>query len=88
MNNPYHMLARLAGHPDAQSLADDLTRWHDRMVAHVRRHGPRPPAGCCADDDDCPGHEASALWPVASRVFGQRARELTFLSRQAEGGVR
>lgn len=83
MNTPYHILACLAGHADAQSLAHELTRWHDRMVAHVRRHGQRPPADCCPDDD-CPSQEASSLWPQARRVFGQRAAELTFLSHQAE----
>lgn len=87
MNNPYHMLACLAGHPDAHPLADELTRWHDRMVAHVRRYGPRPPADCCPEDR-CPRVEAWALWSLASRVFGQRARELTFLSRQADGDAR
>lgn len=83
MNTPYSVLACLAGNTDAQSLADELTRWHDRMVAHIRRHGPRPPANCCPDDE-CPRQEAFALWPQARRAFGGRADELTFLSHQAE----
>lgn len=82
MNNPYQVLACLAGNPHAQSLADELTRWHDRMVAHTRRHGARPAADCCPDDD-CPSQEASSLWALAQRAFGSRAAELTFLSAQA-----
>lgn len=82
MNKPYETLACLSGHPEARPLADALTHWHDRMVAHLRRHGASPPADCCPDDD-CPQQEASALWPRAQRLFGQRARELTFLSGQA-----
>ena len=82
MINPYTSLACLAGHPDARSLADELTHWHDRMVTHLRRHGACPPADCCPSDD-CPGQEASSLWPVAQRLFGERAAELTFLSAQA-----
>lgn len=83
MSTPYHRLAALAGHPDAQALADELTRWHDRMVAHVRRFGPTPPPTCC--DDECPVHEASSLWTLAQRVFGPQAFQLTFLHAQAGG---
>lgn len=82
MLTPYQVLARLAGDPDARTLADDLARWHDRMVAHVRRHGPRPTHGCCPDDE-CPADEAPQLWQVARRAFGARATELTFLHAQA-----
>ena len=53
---------------------------------HVRAEVPatawRSPEECCPDDD-CPQLEASALWPRAQRLFGHRARELTFLSGQA-----
>ena len=82
MNNPYLSLAYLSGNPEARSLAEELIHWHDRMVAHLRRHGACPPYACCPNDD-CPGEEASALWPLAQRVFGQRAAALTFLSAQA-----
>lgn len=86
MNNPYHVMACLAGHPDASSLAEDLTRWHDRMVNHVRRYGSKPADVCCADDE-CPREEATQLWAAARRVFGDQATRLTFLSTQAAGGA-
>ncbi len=85
MNNPYHVLACLTGHPDASSLAEDLTRWHDRMVNHVRRYG--ADTTCCSDDDDCPREEATQLWAAARRVFGDQAAQLRFLSAQATGGA-
>ena len=82
MTTPYHTLACLAGNPDAHTLADQLTRWHDRMVTHVRRHGTSPSAGCC-EDDDCPSAAASSLWLHAQRAYGARADNLTFLIAHA-----
>lgn len=84
MTTPYHWMAGLSGHPDARSLAADLTRWHDRMVAHVRRHGVAPSADCCPDDD-CPRGEAAQLWTMATHVWGTHAASLTFLRTQAGG---
>jgi hypothetical protein len=82
MTTPYHTLACLAGNADAHTLADELTRWHDRMVAHVRRHGAAPPTDCCGDDD-CPSEAASSLWQHAQRAYGARADSLTFLMARA-----
>lgn len=87
MTTPYAVLASQADHADAQDLADVLGQWHDRMVAHVRRHGPHPPADCC-DDDACPAAEARSLWLQAHRVFGGHlAQALTFLRDQAGARV-
>jgi hypothetical protein len=88
MTNPYQMLAHRTGTPDALELADAITRWHDRMVTHVRRHGVAPAPGCCDDDDMCPAAEAVALWPLARRAFGRAADELTFLGAQAAARAR
>jgi len=87
MTTPYAVLACQATHADAHDLAEALAHWHDRMVAHVRRHGPHPPADCC-DDDGCPVVEARSLWLQAHRVFGgASAQALTFLRDQAGARV-
>ena len=79
--NPYAALGPgLAG--DASSLSTRLTAWHDAMVAHERR---LRTSGDDACDDECPHVEARALWTEARTVFGERARELTFLRSRAIG---
>lgn len=85
MSTPYHHLANLAVHPDASALAHALARWHDRMVAHLRRPPQGPAGACCPDEDECPRDEAVGLWEHARAVFGARADELVFLRRHAVG---
>ena len=80
MTHPYRYLVAAAG---AADLIDDLCAWHDRMVAHVRRHGAQRRA-CDCDSDACPAAEATWLWDAARRAFGQDAAALTFLRRHAE----
>jgi hypothetical protein len=87
MRNPYHTLACVAGTPDALELADAITAWHDRMVAHIRQHGATPPPDCCPEPDACPGAEARRLWLEAREAFAARAHALTFLQAQAAARV-
>lgn len=77
--NIYRMLGNKIATTDALELAERLSAWHDAMVAHERL-GPR---GC---DDECPHVEAPMLWGDAARVFGQHARELSFLASRARRG--
>lgn len=80
MTHPYRYLVSAA---DAADLIDDLCAWHDRMVAHVRRHGAA--TGCsCEDADECPRRQAVSLWAQASRELGDAAKSLTFLRQHAE----
>lgn len=83
MTHPYRYLVS-AG--DAADLIDDLCRWHDRMVAHVRRHGA---AICgCPDAETCPRQEAVGLWAQARVALGADAPALTFLRQHAEAAGR
>ena len=85
MTTPYRYLVA-AGDAVAADLVDDLCTWHDRMVAHLRRHGATSHGGCtCADDDRCPVAAAPDLWSRAHREFGEAAESLTFL--RAHAGV-
>lgn len=81
MTHPYRYLVTAAG---AADLIDDLCAWHDRMVAHVRRHGTSPRSCACADMDTCPQAEAVTLWAQARIAFGEASAALTFLRQHAE----
>jgi hypothetical protein len=75
--NPYVLLASRIGTPEAASLAERLSAWHDSMVAHQRRlRRERADAVC---DDECPHVEARNLWAEAIATLGDRAAELQFL---------
>ena len=81
MTHPYRYLVSAAG--DAE-LIDDLCAWHDRMVAHIRRHGAAARTCSCVDTDTCPRHEAVSLWAQARITLGEAASALTFLRQHAE----
>ena len=81
MTHPYRYLISAA---DAAELVDELCAWHDRMVAHVRRHGAASRTCSCADVDSCPRHEAVGLWAQARVTLGDASSALTFLRQHAE----
>lgn len=81
MTHPYRYLVSAA---DAVELIDDLCAWHDRMVAHVRRHGAAPRSCACSESDTCPSAEAVTLWAQARVAFGDATAALTFLRQHAE----
>jgi hypothetical protein len=85
VTTPYTYLVAAANTP-AADLVDDLCLWHDRMVAHLRRHGAAAVRDACAcrDAEDCPRAQAVDLWRRAHRTFGSAAASLTFL--RAHGG--
>ena len=83
MTHPYRYLVSAA---DAADLIDDLCAWHDRMVAHVRRHGAAN--GCsCLEPDECPRQQAVGLWAQARVELGEASASLTFLRQHAEVGL-
>ena len=83
MTTPYRYLVS-AGDVVAADLVDDLCAWHDRMVAHLRRHGAAARGACaCPDLDRCPAEQAADLWLRADRQFGAAAASLTFLRAHA-----
>jgi hypothetical protein len=51
------------------------------MVAHDRKIRAERAEEVC--DEECPHAEARTLWAEALKVFGNRARELTFLRSRA-----
>lgn len=79
MSSPYRFLA--GGHPAAPTLIADLCAWHDRMVAHLRRHGHGTPC-TCGEPDRCPRADAPRLWRQARGMFGD-ASPLAFLRHHA-----
>ena len=81
MTHPYRYLISA---DNADGLIDDLCIWHDRMVAHVRRHGASPPSCACSDEDTCPRQQAAPLWAQARAAFGDGSAALTFLRQHAE----
>lgn len=83
MTTPYHYL--LAGTAAAGDLVDDLCTWHNRMVAHLRRHGASAGPCDCVEPDDCPRRHAVDLYRRARLALGDGAEQLTFL-RQTAGG--
>ena len=85
MTHPYRYLISSA---DAAELIDELCSWHDRMVAHVRRHGAASPDCTCEDTESCPRHEAVGLWAQARLSLGETAGSLTFLRQHAEANDR
>ena len=85
MTTPYRYLVA-AGDAVAADLVDDLCVWHDRMVAHLRRHGAAASDCACDDLDRCPAAQAADLWKQASRHFGASAASLTFLRVHAGAG--
>ena len=73
--NMYRILGDRIGTLEARALAQDLIRWHDAMVKHLRVAKQRD-RGCW---DGCPHDEARALWSSALDTFGEHASELQFL---------
>lgn len=82
--NFYRQVANRVATPDAQALVDELSEWHDRMVAHVR--APMG-SGFSRCDDECAHADARRLWQAVRSVFGEAARELEFLRRHGGGGT-
>jgi hypothetical protein len=80
--NIYRHLAHRLAEPEALDLADRLAEWHDDMVAHQRRQRTAASNLC---NDECPHASARDLWRAAVTVFGDLARELTFLARFGAG---
>jgi hypothetical protein len=80
MLTPYQYLMTASTAPDDE-LIDELCAWHDRMVAHVRRHGATSRA--CGCEDECPRLAARQLWTRARQAFGDAALQLTFLRQHA-----
>lgn len=76
--NRYELVANRMGTNEARALAAELLEWHDAMVIHLRAAGSRHASGC---EDDCPHHEAPALWSAACEIFGDDAYELQFLRK-------
>jgi len=71
-----------SGNPtlEAAALRVRLASWHDAMVAHERKIRAGTEESCA---DECPHAEARTLWIEAVQVFGDHARELTFLRSRA-----
>lgn len=86
MTTPYHYLVA-AGDSASAALVDELCAWHDRMVAHIRRHGASAGRCQCGDQDVCPSEDAVDLWARACRTFGAGADALAFLRQHAEGSL-
>jgi hypothetical protein len=82
--NLYSMVGSGIGTHEATALSVRLASWHDAMVAHERRIRIGRADAIC--DDDCPHAEAHTLWTEALEVFGDRARELSFLRSRATPG--
>jgi hypothetical protein len=80
VTHPYRYLVSAAG---AAELIEDLCTWHDRMVAHVRRHGAADGCGC-DEAEACPRQQAVGLWAQARAELGDAAASLTFLRQHAE----
>jgi hypothetical protein len=72
----YRSLGNAIGTTEALALAHRLAAWHDAMVMHQRRTGPRRGKQC---EVDCPHVEARALWLEALATYGDRASELVLL---------
>jgi hypothetical protein len=75
--NMYRALGDRIGTLEARALAQQLVRWHDAMVKHLRamdRHGRR-----CAEG--CPHEEARTSWLAALDAFGDGVSALGFLQR-------
>ena len=83
--NSYDLLAARVDTPEAQSLAERLTAWHDATVMHRRRAYLARSADPCSAD--CPCQKASYYWSEARRVFGVVAADLTFLRALADPGT-
>jgi hypothetical protein len=81
VTTPYRYLVASADGA-ATDLIEELCAWHDRTVAHLRRHGASSPCGC-GEPDECPREHARDLWARARRAFGSAAAPLTFLRQHA-----
>jgi hypothetical protein len=86
VTTPYHYLVS-AGDSAGAALVDELCAWHDRMVAHIRRHGVPSDSCRCGEPDECPREDAVDLWARARRAFGAGAEALAFLRQHARGSV-
>ena len=78
--NPYSLVASGNGTLEAAALSARLATWHDAMVGHERKIRAGREEVC---DEECPHADARTLWVEALEVFGDRARELTFLQSRA-----
>ena len=78
--NPYSLVASGNGTLEAAALSARLATWHDAMVAHERKIRAGREEVC---DEECPHADARTLWVEALELFGDRARELTFLQSRA-----
>jgi hypothetical protein len=83
--NPYAILVSNIGTPEASSLCQRLTAWHDAMVTHERRRRTTSSSERC--EDDCPHAEARTLWREALSVLGPSARQFSFLRAHGVSGV-
>jgi hypothetical protein len=83
--NPYAMIVSNIGTPEASSLCQRLTAWHDAMVAHERRL--RTPSVSEQCEEDCPHADARTLWREALAVFGASAHKLSFLRSHGRSRV-
>ena len=76
----YRSLGDLVATSEARDLAEQLVRWHDAMVMHLRsvkRRGVTCNGGYAHD-------QAHLLWIQALAVFGEAAARLTFLRTHGE----
>jgi hypothetical protein len=76
--NIYRSIAHMVGTADALALSEQLSAWHDAMVAHQR---PADTLGSSECDPECPHAMAKSLWQNAIDVLGHHAARLTFLQR-------
>lgn len=83
--NPYTQIRLAQRTPEAATLFERLTTWHDEMIAHERQLRAARAASC---HEDCPHVEARELWAEALDALGDSARALSFLrSRAMEAGT-
>jgi hypothetical protein len=75
--NMYRVLGDRIGTLEARALAQQLVRWHDAMVKHLRTI-PQQSRRCT---EGCPHDDARSLWAEALEVFGDEAGTLTFLQQ-------
>lgn len=82
--NFYRQVANRVGSPEAVDMIDEMSEWHDRMVAHLR--APKG-SGLSRCDDECPHADARRLWQATRNVFGEAAGEFEFLKRHGATGT-
>ena len=83
--NLYVMVGAGIGSSEAAALRVRLAAWHDAMVAHERKIRAGRTESVC--DEECPHADARLLWNEAVEMFGEGARDLTFLRTRALDAV-